>query len=616
MIPARRERFRAPARIGSVGGVMAGGGRLVPCRESCVMRVSSRRTWFLIPLLLVALLAVVACGPGGDDDDSPAAYAAAAATEAAAAEREEPARATAAAAQEAASEEAAAEVEEGGDGAAGRLVSTQAIAQTRIIVHTARMSLVVTDVAQAVGEIRAIAAGLGGWVVSSDQAARHSGAIAIRVPAGLLDQAFRDLEGVASEVESLQVTSQDVTEEFVDSESRLNSLRATERRLLSFLELAADVEEALLVQEELSSLQLQIEQIQGRLNYLRQVAAFSLIEVDLKLAAVTIEVDAGPGGSYRVGQPVRFQASFIAPPGIDEYSFEWDFGDGSGARGQGTVLTPDGSRVTATVTHAYSSDLDSPYIVTLQLLGAGEGGRAEGTDSLLIEVKRVPVIEVFAGEDRTVEEGDNADYAGSFTRPGELWDYEYQWDFGDGSPSVIGNPDEGATRVEVSHRFSDHRPRPYQVTFTVSAMSDAGRVTSSGAFSVTVTEGDSLVVGGWDVGGTASAAVYVLSAIGQGILFVLIWVGILVVPLVALALIVAFPLRRFWPVVSSLFGRAFGARPSVRPSARRRSAPVPFLARSGLDRSADEPPDEGAPESEADEPAGNEEAGEPGERRD
>ncbi len=370
-----------------------------------------------------------------------------------------------------------------------------------------------------------------------------------------------------------------------------------------------------MVQEELSSLQLQIEQIQGRLNYLRQVAAFSLIEVDLKLAAVTIEVDAGPGGSYRVGQPVRFQASFTAPPGIDEYSVVWDFGDGSRLKGLGSVLTPDGNRVTATVTYAYSSHLDSPYIVTLELLGAGDGGRAEGRDSLLIEIKQVPVIEVFAGDDRTVEEGDGADYAASFTRPGELWDYEYQWDFGDGSPSVIGSPDEGATRVEVSHRYSDHRPRPYQVTFTVSAMSDAGRVSSSGTFSVTVTEGDSLVVGGWDVGGTASAAVYVLSAVGQGLLFVLIWVGILVVPLVALALLVAFPLRRFWPLVADLFSKAFGARPSGRPSVRRPRAPVPFLARSGLDRSGVELPAEEAPEEDPDEPAEGDDPGEPEERR-
>ncbi|MYH67989.1 MAG: DUF4349 domain-containing protein [Dehalococcoidia bacterium] len=591
---------------------------LLPCRWRGPMAPTSFwRLWILLSVLVIAFVALVACGDDDDDDDS-AYYEAAAATQAAAA-REEPARETqAAAAEEAPAQEAAAAAAEttddGGDGAGDRMVSTAAIAQSRIIVHTAQMSLVVNDVARATADVRAIAARLGGWIVSSDQTARHSGSIAIRVPARSLNRAFSELESVASEVESLQVSSRDVTEEFVDSESRLNSLRATEQRLLSFLDKAETVEEALLVQEELSALQLQIESIQGRLNYLREVAAFSLIEVELKLAAVTIDVDAGPGASYRVGQPVRFQASFTAPPGVDEYSFEWDFGDGSRARGRGSVLTPDGTRVTATVTHSYSSDLDSPYIVTLQLTGAGEGGRAEGTDSLLIEVKRVPAIEVFAGDPRTVEEGHSSKYAASFTRPSELWDYEYQWDWGDGSPSTIGNPEEGATRVEVSHRFSDHRPRPYEVTFTVSAMSDAGRVSSSQRFTVTVTEGEDLVVGGWNLDSTARGAVYALSAVGRVVLTVLIWLGIFVLPIGAAILIVAYPVRRGWPRVSAFFSKAFsgtGPRPP-RPRARfrPRGAPVPFLARQGAPPPPPEPADAGDESAIGEPEAGSPDTGE------
>ena len=548
--------------------------------------VSSWRPWLVLLALVIALTALVACGGDIGNDDESAYYETesyAAATEAAAEETSSAERGqstSAAAAQEVSADEASGD--DGGEGARRRLVSTNAMAQSRVVVHTARMSLVVNDVDQAVGEVRAVASHYGGWIVSSDQTARHSGAIAIRVPAQSLDQALSDLETVGIEVESLQVTSQDVTEEFVDSESRLNSLTVTRARLLTFLDRAVDVEDALLVQQELSRLQLQIEQIQGRLNYLRQVAAFSLIEVELKLAAVSIEVDAGPDGSYRIGQIVRFRASFEAPADIDEYSFAWDFGDGTSASGSGSVLTPEGNRITATVNHTYGDDRDSPFIVTIRLLGAGDGGRAEGSDSLLVAVSHVPTIEVFAGDNRTVEEGDKADYSASFTRPSELWDYEYQWDFGDGSPSTIGNPEEGATRVEVSHKYSDYRPRPYSIVFTVSAMSDAGRVTSSGSFEVSVTEGDSLVVGGWDVGSTAAAALYALSAVGRVVLQVLIWLGIFVLPLAAAVAIVAYPVRRGWPRLSALYGRAFsGTRPRrPGPRFRARGAPVPFLGRA------------------------------------
>ena len=69
--------------------------------------------------------------------------------------------------------------------------------QNRIIVHTARISLVVDDVAQAVDSIADVASGLGGWVVNSDRASKHSGSIAIRVPAQALDQAFLQVEALA-----------------------------------------------------------------------------------------------------------------------------------------------------------------------------------------------------------------------------------------------------------------------------------------------------------------------------------------------------------------------------------------------------------------------------------
>ena len=412
------------------------------------------------------------------------------------------------------------------DGGGGGKAQLAPLAHSRIIVHTASMSLVVSDVALTVDGIADVARDLGGWVVNSDRSSRHSGAIAIRVPAGLLDEAFRRLEALALRVESRAVTSEDVTDEYVDSQSRLVSLRATEERLLSFLDRAGNVDEALRVQEEVSDLQLRIEEIQGRLNFLEQTATYSLIEVSLKLTAGVIEVDAGDDVSFRVGQVVRFRASFTAPQGIDDFSFVWDFGDGSSITGGGSVLKPDGKRVTATVNHVYDDDRDSPYIVTIDLTGAGVGGIGEGSDSLEVSVSHVPTIEVFAGEDRTMEEGDKVDYSASFIRPGELWDYQYQWDFGDGSPTVTGKPAEGTTRVETTHAFADHRPAAYTSVLTVSAMSDAGRVSGSDSFSVRVAESEGFFIGGWNVGGTTKAAVRALSAVAWAAITVILWLGI------------------------------------------------------------------------------------------
>ena len=192
------------------------------------------------------------------------------------------------------------------------------------------------------------------------------------------------------DVESRAVTSEDVTDEYVDSQSRLSSMRATELRLLSFLEQAEDVEDALAVQNELSDLQQEIERVQGRINFLEQTAAYSLIEVSLKLTSQTLDVDAGGDMSIRVGHVARFRASFTPPDNIDDFTFTWDFGDGNSTSGSGSVLRPEGHRVTATVNHVYEDDRDSPYIVSVELRGTGPGGIAEGSDSIESLCKRCP----------------------------------------------------------------------------------------------------------------------------------------------------------------------------------------------------------------------------------
>ena len=529
-------------------------------RLSCANRVGAKMTnltatgkMLLAALLTLALLLAAACG--GEDETFNGGFDSRDDTSTTAMMEE-----AQAAPGSAPTPEPAAMMEEKAEAADGSgSLRVSPLAQNRIIVHTARMSLIVDDVAGTVDRIAGIASSLGGWLVSSDRTSKHTGAIAIRVPAASLDQARGMIERAARDVVASAVTSDDVTDQYVDTQSRLNSLRATEARLLGFLEQTKNVEEALKVQNELSSIQLQIEEMQGRLNYYDQVAAFSLIEVGLTVAPLDMSVDVGPDEAFRVGQPARFRATFTPPPDIDEFEFVWDFGDGSSVVGTNTAPTPGGQRVTATVNHVYPDDHDSPYIVSVEITGRGEGGIAEGMDSLLATVTEVPSIEVFAGERRTVEEGDEVRYTASFTAPDELWDYEYQWDFGDGSPTVSGEIEEG-TRVEAMHAYTDYRPFPYTVELTVSAMSDAGRISASGSFDVTVTESEGFLIAGVDVEGTFKAAVRALSAVGIALFYILIWV-IVFIPLIVLG----------WVVVR--LSRRVRARYNIsRPS--RRSAPV------------------------------------------
>ena len=429
--------------------------------------------------------------------------------------------------------------QKGADSAGADILASLPV-QQRIIIRTVDMQLTVPDVATAVDKVAALAGRSGGWVVSSDRSARHGGHISIRVPAGSLDSAIVRLRELALKVESEISTSQDVTDEYVDVQSRLKGLRATEDRLLEIMQQADDVEDALSVQLELSNLQTGIEQIEGRIKYLEQTSAYSLINVGLRASPLALPVDSGQDETFAVGEIVRFRAKFQPAEGIDSFSWRWDFGDGSRPV-EGTASAPTtntGERITATVTHTYKDEDDSPYIVEFQLVGTGESGLAEGEDTFIATVIRTPEIAVFAGESQVVEEGQVVEFNGSFTRPEGLRDFRYRWDFGDGSPAVESVPAAGETQVTATHVYPNHRPNEYTVSLTVAAESEAGSVESAESLRVLVTESESLVISGWSLADAGRQAVRALSAVGYGIVTALLWVGVFIpVILVAAAVV-------------------------------------------------------------------------------
>ena len=421
--------------------------------------------------------------------------------------------------------------------------------QNRVIVRTVDMGIIVPSVARAADDFVAMARQSGGWVVSSDRSQKHQSFVSVRVPAESLDEFVLSIRAMADSVEHETSTSQDVTDEFVDNQARLNGLRSTEARLLQFLEQAVNVEEALNVQVELARIQLDMETIQGRLRFLSETAAYSLVNLSLttKPGEMLVEIGAD-SATYRAGSTSTFRATFSPPDGVDEFRFTWDFGDGTRpVEGSRTAPTgTPGERVTSTVPHTFSDLEQSPYIVQLTISAIGDAGLFLGSDTLIATVTEIPAIEVFAGESRVVDEGDEVEYTGSFTRPSSLRDFRYRWDFGDGSATVFVQPGEGETKAVARHTYPNHRPDPYRVTLTIIARSDAGEVRGSGTFAVRVNEVEGFVVGGWDLGGTFRSAVRALTAVAQVLLVIVIWAGILSpVWLAAIAVIVLLPrLRR------------------------------------------------------------------------
>jgi len=178
----------------------------------------------------------------------------------------------------------------------------------RKIVRTANLELEVEDVSAAVREVEGAAVAAGGFVSESnvfiDQPEPDDGGsveaprrtqtatVTIRVPAGEYGGVMEQLRGIAKQIRSERSEASEVTEEYTDLEARLRNLEATEASYLELLTGAGEIPDILLVQDRLSQVRLEIEQVQGRINLLDNLTDLATITIQLSLPAAAV----GGGG--------------------------------------------------------------------------------------------------------------------------------------------------------------------------------------------------------------------------------------------------------------------------------------------------------------------------------
>jgi len=156
--------------------------------------------------------------------------------------------------------------------------------QTRLIIKNGEMTLLVADTDRALDQATSVATDTGGYIVASktwlEDGFKHA-QMTMGVPVDQFEVAQRRLRGLAVQVLNDTASGQDVSDEFVDLQSRLNNQEATAARIRDFLKDAKTVEEALKVNAQLTEVENEIEQIKGRMNYLKDRAAFSTLVVTL-----------------------------------------------------------------------------------------------------------------------------------------------------------------------------------------------------------------------------------------------------------------------------------------------------------------------------------------------
>jgi hypothetical protein len=155
----------------------------------------------------------------------------------------------------------------------------------RKVVKTASLGLRSEDVRRSAAQAQQLAAAAGGTVLSS-QVYRSDDSVTadlvLSIPSEEFERVVDELRSLGEKVTTDSISGQDVTEEYVDLKSRERNLRATEESLLRLYDRAENVEEALSIQRELTTVRGEIELVQGRIKYLDQRSAYSQITLNIQ----------------------------------------------------------------------------------------------------------------------------------------------------------------------------------------------------------------------------------------------------------------------------------------------------------------------------------------------
>ncbi|UYQ95133.1 DUF4349 domain-containing protein [Chitinophaga horti] len=154
---------------------------------------------------------------------------------------------------------------------------------TQKIIRNATVSFSVDNYEKIKAQIRQSITGHKGYISSENETRNDLEArttMQVRVPADKFDACLAGLAGFAKQLDEKNITSEDVTKQYVDTEARMLARKAVEQRYLAILQKAGKVEDILAVEEKLNETREEIEAAEASLRYMDQQVAMSTITLN------------------------------------------------------------------------------------------------------------------------------------------------------------------------------------------------------------------------------------------------------------------------------------------------------------------------------------------------
>jgi hypothetical protein len=152
------------------------------------------------------------------------------------------------------------------------------------IIKDGSISIQTNDIEACKKNVEALVKQLGGYIDSeylqnNDEQISYD--LKARIPANKFENMLTDLENGKDEIKSKNIQSRDVTEEYVDIESRLANKQMYLKRYKELLTKASTVRDVLAIEEQIRIIQEEIESREGRLKFLNDQITYSTLDINL-----------------------------------------------------------------------------------------------------------------------------------------------------------------------------------------------------------------------------------------------------------------------------------------------------------------------------------------------
>lgn len=166
---------------------------------------------------------------------------------------------------------------------------------SRKLIKEGRITFKCDDINKTKESLKKIIKSKNGYISNENQYSsknRVEISVTIRTPTKHFDSMVEEISALTGKVDSKNVVVKDVTEEYMDIETRIRNDKAVEQKYIKLLKRAKNVNEILAIEKNIGQIRSKIERQEGRIRYLSNQIALSTLHVSFYKTTVI------PGGFW------------------------------------------------------------------------------------------------------------------------------------------------------------------------------------------------------------------------------------------------------------------------------------------------------------------------------